>query len=628
MHLSRTVPVLLLSLWILYLAGCSTGVRPTAPVLDVRVQEQARQLEASGDYPAAAAVYLRAAERAAPPLKEDYLLAAFDSLERGGEYARAALVIDGLTPGQLTESQQRHLNVAKARLALVDNLPGAALEILQQPPADGPYAAAYRELRGKALLALGDPAASAAEYLARNALLSDPAMRLENQLLTWEAVSALDDTQLQELRTAPPPDVFSGWLELVELTRLYLQQPDALADVIPHWQMRYPGHPASEQFLSELLGTMREAGQVPAQIALLLPLTGELAGAATAIRDGVLSAYYAAPEENGRPVIRVYDTGNDPLAVTGVYEQAVQDGARFVIGPLRKAAVDALLRQESLPVPVLALNQVEAPETGNAAVYQFGLAPEDEARAVALRAAQDGRRRALALVPEGDWGERVYAAFAEAWLGLGGTLLDHGSYNPSETDHGRIITALLNLDASKAREQRLARLLGQTLEFEPRRRQDVDFIFLLATPQQARLIRPQLSFFRASRVPVYATSHVYSGYPDPARDTDMNGLLFCDLPWMFTTGDNREFLKRAIDSQWPASARQYARFYALGIDALQVIPYLNQLEGGLFGAYQGVTGNLSLDSRRQIRRTLRWAQFRNGLPWLLDNAAVTDTSAP
>ncbi|UCC56753.1 MAG: penicillin-binding protein activator [Gammaproteobacteria bacterium] len=593
-------------------------MQPAAPEPDTRIQEQARLLQDVGDYQGAAAIYLDAAGPAESPLKEEYLLAAVDSLLDGDEIERASLVMDGLSASDLPEPLQQHYTVNMARLALAGQQPDAVLELLQDPPNEGPFAGKYRALRGTARLMKKEYAAAAQEFIERNTYLTDPDQQLDNQFSTWEAVSGLSDPELQQLRTAPPPDAFSGWLELVELTRLYLQQPDALGDVIPHWQMRYPGHPASEQFMMELLGGMRALGQPPEQVALLLPLSGKLAGAATAIRDGLLAAYYDTPEDSSRSVIRIYDTGADPLAAGDVYQQAVADGARFVIGPLRKQSVTTLMQLEQLPVPLLALNQVETTEPVNTAIYQFGLAPEDEAREVAQRAMRDGHLQAIALVPEGDWGERVYAAFAEEWFKLGGFLLEHSTYNPAETDHGKIISAALNLDDSNARKTRLTRLLGQQLEFEPRRRQDVDFIFLLATPKQARLIRPQLSFYRASRVPVYSTSHVYSGYPDKARDTDINGMLFCDLPWILESGGSWQHLQKTVNERWPDNARQYNRFYALGIDSWRITPYLNQLEGGIFGAYQGVTGKLSLDPQQQVHRTLRWAQFKSGLPYLLD----------
>ena len=45
-------------------------------------------------------------------------------------------------------------------------------------------------------------------------------------------MASLTDEELQQLRSAPPPDELSGWVELVELSRLYLQEPDMLVDAV------------------------------------------------------------------------------------------------------------------------------------------------------------------------------------------------------------------------------------------------------------------------------------------------------------------------------------------------------------------------------------------------------------
>jgi outer membrane PBP1 activator LpoA protein len=186
---------------------------------------------------------------------------------------------------------------------------------------------------------------------------------------------------------------------------------------------------------------------------------------------------------------------------------------------------------------------------------------------------------------------------------------------------------MLNLDDSKARQQKLTRHLGTNLEFEPRRRQDVDFIFLIASSRQARLIRPQLRFYRASSLPVYTTSRVYSGQPDAGKDSDMNGIIFCDMPWTLESGGNADHLQQNINTAWPANASRYRRLYALGIDAYRLTPYLGELGNNMFGAYHGVTGNLSLGARGHINRSLRCAEFSRGLPVLLEPAVANDADA-
>jgi outer membrane PBP1 activator LpoA protein len=613
------------------LAGCSTGIRPPAPAAEDPLQQQARALETEGDFLGAAQIYLQAAAQAAAPHKYQLQLQAAAILIRGGDIERARQLLEGIPEAQRVGDIGQHYTINRAAIALAEQHPDQVLAILASPPANEAYLIDFYRLRAEAQQQNSRYFLSARERVQLDPLLTDPETQLENEFAIWEALNSLTDGELQELRTAPSPDILSGWMELVELTRLYLQQPEALAEVIPHWQQRYPGHPAGTAFIAKLLETMQVAGQPPERIALLLPLSGALNNAAAAVRNGIIAAYYDTPGTDSRPQLSVYDSGNSPDSALAAYHQAITDGAGFVIGPLRKNAVEALATQPQLTVPTLALNQTVTPGLSSPGLYQFGLAPEDEAREVARLAWRNGHTRSIALLPDTDWGERVYAAFAEEWQQLGGVILEAARYNSKETDHGKTISALLNLDSSKARHQQLTRQLGQQLMFEPRRRQDADFVFLLASPGQARLIRPQLSFYRATTLPVYATSRVFSGHPDPAKDADINGIVFCDMPWVLETGSHWAHLQQAISEHWPGQAGRYARLYALGIDAYRVIPYISELGGGMFGSYHGVTGNLSLGGAGQINRTLRCARFRQGLPVLLeptagDNARASGTT--
>ena len=608
------------TLLIALLAGCSSSVKPGSSA-DSRLQQQARTLETSGNYQGAAQLYLDAAAKSSGTDQQALKLQAAASLIRGEDYASANRLLDELPAARLSGEIKQHYVVNRAAIAVVEQRPGQALTLLGAVPSGGPYVADYRRLRAEAYLQESRFYLSARERVLLDPLLIDPELRLENEFAIWEALNRLTDAELQTLRTGVPPDPLSGWMELVELTRLYLQQPDALTEVIPHWQQRYPRHPASTAFIPKLMESMRMAGQPPEHLALLLPLKGKLANAAGAIRDGILAAYYDTPAASNKPELQIYDSGTTPEDAVAAYQQAIAAGAEFVIGPLRKESVQALASQPQLAVPLLALNQVEDPTRFNPSLYQFGLAPEDEAREVARLAWREGFTRTIALLPNTEWGERVYAAFAAEWELLGGITLEAERYDATKTDHGKIISSVLNLDSSKARQQQLTRHLGRQLVFEPRRRQDVDFVFLIASSRQARLIRPQLRFYRASSLPVYTTSKVYSGTPDASKDADMNGIIFCDMPWTLESGGNWEHLQHTINAFWLTNASRYRRLYALGIDAYRLTPYLSS---NMFGAYHGVTGNLSLGSQGHISRTLRCAKFSNGLPVLLEPAVATE----
>src|SRR5690606_7224034 len=148
-------------------------------------------------------------------------------------------------------------------------------------------------------------------------------------------------------------------------------------------------------------------------------------------------------------------------------------------------------------------------QVGPQQLFQFGLSAEDEAREVARRARADGLRRAVALVPSGEWGQRVTEAFRNSWQADGGTLIAV-EYIDQPVKLAQQIADLFQLRQSEARAKRLQSALGTSVAAQPARRQDIDFIFLAATPQQAQQIKPTLAFQYAGDVPVYATSNLYS----------------------------------------------------------------------------------------------------------------------
>ncbi len=611
------IPLLLL----LALGGCAVTPpgKQAAPPSETELLSKAHQAETRGDYEAAAREYLRLSGIAAPPQDRAYQLQAARALLQGNYLEQARHILASLPEGQLGGELLARRQLLTARIALADNQPQRALQLLRTlDPAELPaaLAVAIHELRAQAYQREGKLMAAVRERttLAQRLPPEDSARRHENQALIWQTLLRLSDMALQQLRLAPPPDILSGWLELARIAKQASQRPQDVAQQLDDWRRRYPDHPASEDIIASLLARQEEAVRRPEHIALLLPHHGPYAKPAAALRDGFLAAHYRRSKQDYRPLIRIYDVGDDAAAVTAAYDQALQDGADFIVGPLRKKGVKQLARRMRLPVTTLSLNYSNERGDTPRNLFQFGLAPEDEARQAAERAWLDGNNQALALLPEGPWGQRLLDAFQETWQQLGGTLLEFQFYPPEDNDFSHPIQALLNLDDSKARRRRLEKIIGQPLKFEPRRRKDADFVFLGAFPRQARLIRPQLKFHYASKLPVYATSHIFTGKRDRNADRDMDGIIFCDIPWVLADPRSQPPLKKAVHTLWPAQAAQYTRFYALGADAYDIIPFLNNLRAYRYERFSGRTGMLSLSEDNRIFRELRWARFKNGIP--------------
>ncbi len=617
----RLLRPLLLILLIGLLASCATAPRPRG---EDPLAQQADRLAQAGQYRAAAELYLAEAATTQGLDRIRLRLQAAGYLLDGNDADAAAVLVQDIDTAGLPAEEQTATALVEARIALARHRPDAALSALRAAPAaeDSPLAPAYHRLRAQAYDMAGNRLESARERVWLDGLLTEPAAREENQRAIWESLSGLSDTALQRLRLNPPPDILSGWMELVQVARSLRRPGASTGTALQDWRMRYPSHPVDPALLDQLLG-QTGPGSAPLQrIGVLLPITGSLATPAAAIRDGILAARFRQAAQGEAPEIRFYDTGAGPQSVWTQYQLAIADGAQMVIGPLRKESVQSLAQSGTLDIPVLALNQTE---TGtHPSLYQFGLAPEDEAQQVAERARWDGHSGAVVLIPEGAWAERVYNAFASRWTELGGSILEVQRFPANQVDFGTAIQSLLNLDDSRNRARALTRQLGRSLEFEPRRRQDADFVFLLARPQEARQIKPQLRFHHASDLPVYTTSYGYAGHVDENRDQDMNGIRFCDMPWVLAPEEAQPSLHTELARLWPADLKRNTRLYALGIDAYQLLPFLQQ--PGL-RYLNGVTGVLSVDHGQKIYRELRWAEMQRGHPRLLE-AALELTPAP
>ncbi len=135
---------------------------------------------------------------------------------------------------------------------------------------------------------------------------------------------------------------------------------------------------------------------------------------------------------------------------------------------------------------------------------------------------------------------------------------------------------------------------------------------MLGFPRQARQIKPQLRFHHAGRVPVYSTSHVFSASADPATNRDMDGVRFCDIPWVLDREGQWAEERAKLQAIWPRRSQRYQRLFALGFDAYQVVPWLDTLNIPGFAYFPGATGVLTLDQNKQLHRALEWAQLHKG----------------
>jgi len=539
-----------------------------------------------------------------PPAAYPEALQAVDRVLHEGDWMRAWQLLR--ETGELAPRQEDYRIFLQARIAYrrgeLDAM-AARLEELGARPLQPALAEEVIRFRRR-LAALGR------EYLA--------SARLGRDLLAYTDEASrqreLVDSVWRDLRRAGPGRVqqalreavdgdWQGWLELA---RHYFQAtPDSLHPRLVSWRARHPEHRLNRTGMpAELQGAAPEAP--PSTVALLLPLSGELGNAAGAVRDGYLARYFGAGPGALRPErVTVMDAAGH-ASPEAAYRSALAAGHELLIGPLARDAVARIATLTPRDMPVIALNsppQAPAQPPGGIDLIHMALDPEDEARAIAQLAWARGARSALLLRPVGEWGNRVELALREHWSALGGRIAARAGYD-SHNYYSDNVSQALGLDLSEQRAAVLRRLIGSALEVTPRRRRDLDVVFLLSRSSlEASALNPLLAFHYAGDLPVFSLSAIHDANSSQVTE-DLEGVQIVQMPALIPGS--------GITLSGLQTGQPYARLYALGADAYALQQRLPALRRGVDILIRGASGLLTVDAKGRVQRELQWAEFDKG----------------
>lgn len=474
------------------------------------------------------------------------------------------------------QAQQAGDRIHAANVALQRGHADAALKQLDQLPSSLPPDVQQQALdvRARAELALGNRVDAARALAARAPLLPPAAQAAEHQRVV-AILAGMGSEGLNALfPTLAGDDPLKPYVSQA-LSRSGTATPLALPQ------------------LNEPVGTSTGASApqgfaMPAHVALLLPASGRVAVASAAVRDGFFAAYFHAPaSQEQRPTLKVYDTGGTADGALSAYRQAIAEGASLVVGPLSRGAVGALFSQAALPVPVLALNHAQGNQPTPPGSAEFALLPEAEGAQLGSHMVTSGLHAAIVFRGNDDTSSRTFAAFKLEFESLGGQIANDIVLQPGDVDFASQIQAALAGSGSQTG------------------------IVALLRPDQARLLLPQLRLAR-STLPVFSTSVIYSGDENATADGDLDGVQFCDEPWLY---DAQAGLPShaTLASQLSTAAGPAARLFAFGMDAYALMPYLGWLRSHPGSYLAGATGQLTMDAFGHVQRTPIWVQFQGGV---------------
>ncbi|MGD8677534.1 MAG: penicillin-binding protein activator [Chromatiales bacterium] len=557
----------------LLLAGCESTVKSgNYPMAGETQEQRAERLANAGDYAGAAFLFERiAGERSGDRRIRDLLTAADYYLLANDLYSARRIMqsLDGIDSGRFPLYP-----VIRADLLLRNGNASAALLALGQAPDSRDDYLGYRYYATLARIQMqADNMRTALDTMLQlDRTIRTDTWRLANQRAIIELLSGLQISERQQLMMDNDP-VVSGWAILADILNYSASLPDRNSRLAA-WKTSFPSHPALRQlYEADMTGAAGSVGN----IAVLLPISGVYAKAATAIRQGIEMTHSMLPPER-QPSLTYIDSTD----ISSALSQA--QNADVILGPLTKEAVESVISGGSSGKTMITLNQASDYSPGG--ILQFGLSTSAEGAMIADKAWQDGLRSAAIIYPNAGWGTRYFDGFRERWESLGGYIAGSISYDQNEKDFSALMKSLMQNGG--------------------------DFVFIVAKPVTARQIRQQVGFFGSAGTPVYAASTAYDRRLYGVKDRDFNNVKIPVLRWTVPgqsvpgVPDWESF--KATGNFDPA----LAKFYALGIDALLVAINNEALSDG--GSVTGATGDLRVSVNGIIQPVMLWLYYQDGIP--------------
>ena len=382
-----------------------------------------------------------------------------------------------------------------------------------------------------------------------NNYLTDNKARQENNDTIWSTLRKGNRATIEQASIKAGEIEFAGWIALITAYNQNVNNPAQMQQAMNNWRAQYPTHSATNLLPSELQSVNSYQQTQLNDIALLLPLSGEAQALGQIIKSGF-------DEAKGDNPIRIQVLDTDSADPATLVEQAKQNGANLIVGPLLKDRIDSLLASPAINgVNVLALNATPNPKALSQVCY-YSLSPEAEAKAAA-------------------------EAFTTRWRQLTGSDADVRYYNSSED-------AVAGIQSTNANQGGL---------------------YLLGTAEQVYEIKQGVDSTPLKGVFVIYTSS-RSNAPTNGADyyTAMEGVKFSEIP-LLADPSSDEYQKAATLT---ASDFQRMRLYAMGADAWLLANKFNEVSKIPGYQVSGLTGNLSAGRNCQIERSLSWMQYHNG----------------
>lgn len=353
--------------------------------------------------------------------------------------------------------------------------------------------------------------------------------------------------------------------------------------LVQGWQSKYPEHPlsfaaenlaagiAASSNLGAASGLDATSGQVVSlkegdRLAVLLPLSGRFAASVgEPARLGILAALQ---DRNSNLKVTFYDTNR--MTMEEIASALGQNGTNFIIGPILKPEVDALL-STSITLPAIVFNQPASPREQ---LYYYNLGPDYEGALAASKIYHDGHNSPVVIAPESTRGQRAINGFTQVWQQAN----TNGPITCRYADINTVQAALTTCPLNNA-----------------------DAIYINATASDVIKVRGVLP----DNTPLYLTDRSYMGLNHSSGELALAGAFLGDMPWLLT--DNA--LKKDLMATLPQADAQVQRIFASAYDSINLAFNLERLHQDRADVLHGISGDLQIGSNGIIEMAPMWVRL-------------------
>lgn len=307
------------------------------------------------------------------------------------------------------------------------------------------------------------------------------------------------------------------------------------------------------------------------RLAVLLPLTGRFA--ASVGEPARLGIVAALQDRNSKLKVTFYDTNR--MTIAEIASALGQNGTNFIIGPILKPEVDALI-ESNIKLPTVVFNQ---PASERAQFYFFNLGPDYEGALAASKIYHDGHTRPVVIAPETTRGQRAIGGFNEVWQKASSSAAVACRFQDINNVRAALTTCPLN---------------------------NADSIYINATASEVIKVRPSLP----DNTPLYLTDRSYMGLNHSASEVALAGAWLGDMPWLLTDSA----LKSDLMATLPEADSQVQRIFAAAYDSINLSFNLNKLSRDKNDVLHGISGDLQLGDKNMIEMAPMWVQLSTSRP--------------